>query len=246
MPSSTKASNQPKAVSQPKAGKQPKADKQPKARKPRLSAERVLDGAMELADEIGVEGLTIRRLADHLDTKPMTIYHHIPNKEAIVDGMVDRVFTEIDRPPADLHWKEAMRHRCSSARQVLARHRWAAPLMESRTNPGPATLAHHDAVLGCLRGGGLTLAMAGHAYAVLDAFVYGFALQEASLPATGGEEMAELAEHIMEPLPDDLYPHMTEFTTEYVLKPGYDFRAEFEFGLNLILDGLEAAASKPD
>lgn len=218
----------------------------PKAttRKPRLSADRVLDGAVALADEIGIDALTIRRLADALDTKPMTIYHHIPNKEAILDGMVDRVFSEIERPPADLEWKLAIRHRCLSAREALARHPWAAPLMESRTNPGPETLGHHDAVLGSLRQGGLSMEMTAHTYALIDSYVYGFALQEANLPATSGGDMAELAGSILEPLPDGAYPHLMEFTAEHVLKPGYDFRSEFEFGLDLILDGLESVTSR--
>ncbi len=194
---------------------------------------------MMLADRIGVDAFTIRKLADALDTKPMTIYHHVPSKEAILDGMVDRVFAEIDRPPTDLEWKPAIRHRCMSARAVLSRHTWAAPLMESRTNPGPETLGHHDAVLGCLRRGGLSLEMTGHAYALVDSYVYGFALQEANLPATGGSDMAELAETIIEPLPEGTYPHLTEFAVGHVLQPGYDFRAEFEFGLDLILDALE-------
>lgn len=208
--------------------------------KQQLTAERVLAGAMELADEIGIEAFTIRKLAAALDTKPMSIYHHVPSKEAILDGMVDRVFAEIARPPADLDWKPAIRRRCKSAREVLALHRWATPLMESRTNPGPETLAHHDAVLGCLRRGGLSLEMTAHAYALLDAYVYGFALQEASLPATGGADIAELAESIVEPVPEGTYPHLMEFTAEHVLQPGYDFRAEFDFGLDLILDALDA------
>ena len=158
--------------------------------------------------------------------------------------MVDRVFAEIDPPPAELEWKPAIRRRCVSARAALARHPWAAPLMESRSNPGPETLAHHDAMLGCLRRGGLSLAMTGHAYALIDSYIYGFALQEASLPATGGEDMADLAETIIDPMPAGLYPHLMEFTTEHVLQPGYDFLAEFEFGLDLILDGLEAAAGQ--
>lgn len=209
-------------------------------KKQRLSADRVLDGAVALADEIGVEALTIRKLADALDTKPMTIYHHVLSKEAILDGMVDRVFGEITRPPVGLGWKPAIRIRCLSARDVLAQHPWAAALMESRTNPGPETLAHHDAVLGCFRQGGLSLEMTAHAYALLDAYVYGFALQEASLPASGGQDLAELAETIVEPLPEGTYPHLMEFTTGHVLQPGYDFRAEFEFGLDLILDALAA------
>jgi AcrR family transcriptional regulator len=211
-----------------------------------LSADRVLDGAIALADQIGVDALTIRGLADALDTKPMTIYHHVPSKEVILDGMVDRVFGEIDRPPSRLGWKPAIRHRCVSAREVLARHPWAAHLMESRTSPGPETLGHHDAVLGCLRRGGLSLEMTGHAYALVDSYVYGFALQEANLPATGGTDMAELAEAIIEPIPEGTYPHLSEFAAEYVLQPGYDFRAEFEFGLDLILDALEGLVGRPE
>tara|TARA_R110002110_G_scaffold363036_1_gene572925 strand:- start:810 stop:1424 length:615 start_codon:yes stop_codon:yes gene_type:complete len=202
----------------------------------------VLSGALALADEIGIDDFTIRRLADVLDVKPMTIYHHVPSKEAIIDGMVDVVFSEIGLPDAALGWKAAVRGRCASARVVLARHRWAAPYMESRTSPGAATLAHHDAVLGCLRSG-MSIEMTAHAYAMLDAYVYGFALQEATLPATAGEEMAQLATEMFEHFPVDKYRHLAEFTTQHVMQPGYDFADEFDFGLDLILDGLERAAA---
>ncbi len=213
------------------------------ASRPVLTRERVIAAAVTLADRIGVDALTIRKLAVELDVKPMTIYHHVENKEAIIDGMVDLVFSEIDLPPTGLDWKLAIRQRTASARVVLARHPWAAPLMESRTSPGPATLRHHDAVLGCLRAGGFSLEMTAHAYAVIDAFVYGFALQEASLPATAGDEMADLAQAVSAAMPADEYPHLVEFTTEHVLRPGYDFGREFDFGLDLVLDGLEAAAA---
>lgn len=212
------------------------------AKKPRLSAERVLSGAMVLADEIGIEAFTIRKLADALDTRPMTIYHHVPSKDAIIDGLVDRVFAEIDRPPQDLHWREAMRHRCISARSVLRRHPWATPLMESRTNPGPETLGHHDAVLDCLFSAGLSMELTAHAYALVDSYIYGVALQEASLPATGGPEMHELAAAMWTHLAP--YPNLARFTVEHVLAEDYDFTAEFEFGLDLILDGLTAAAER--
>jgi AcrR family transcriptional regulator len=213
----------------------------PTGRRPRLSADRVLRAALALADEIGIDELTIRRLAEALDVKPMTIYHHVANKEAIIDGMVDLVFAEIDLPDPDLDWKTAIRRRCASMRVVLARHRWAAPFMESRTSPGPALLRHHDAVLGCLRQA-MSIEMTAHAYAMLDAYVYGFALQEATLPATAGEEMADLAASMVEQFPAAEYPHLAEFTFEHVLRPGYDFGNEFDFGLDLILDGLERAA----
>lgn len=207
-----------------------------------LTRERVLEGAVTLADKIGMEAFTIRKLAEALDTKPMTIYHHVPGKEQIVDGMVDLVFSEIDMPPADLPWKDAMRVRSVSAREVLNRHRWAPPFMESRTTPGPATLEHHDAVLGCLRRGGLSLPMTAHAYAIVDSFIYGFTGQEANLPFGGGEEISELADDMVDSFPVDAYPHMMEFTVGHVLKPGYSFGNSFEFGLDLILDGLERLA----
>lgn len=208
----------------------------------KLTAERVIEGAVELADRIGADALTIRKLADAIDVKPMTIYHHVPNKEAILDGMVDSVFAEIALPPEDDEWRDAMLVRCHSMRSVLARHPWAAPLMETRTSPGPATLTHHDAVLGCFRRAGFSLPLMGHAYALIDAFLFGFALQEATLPATGGEEMAEVAGAMAERMPEDLYPHLTEFTHGYVLQPGYDFGDEFEVGITLILDGLDRLA----
>ena len=127
-----------------------------KPERQRLTAERVLEGAVALADEIGAAASTIRKLADAIDAKPMTIYHHVPNKEAIIDGMVDLVFSEIELPPEDEDWRSAMLVRCRSMRSVLDRHPWAAPLMESRTSPGMATLRHHDAVLGCFRRAGFS------------------------------------------------------------------------------------------
>jgi len=125
-----------------------------------------------------------------------------------------------------------------SAREVLTRHHWAVPLMESRTSPGPATLRHHDSVIGCLRQGGFSIEMTAHAYALIDSYIYGFAVQEANLPATGGTEMTDLAETILEPPAADDFPHLTELAVEHVMKPGYDFGSEFEFGLDLILDSL--------
>ncbi len=206
-----------------------------------MTRERVLTGALELADRIGVADLTIRRLADALDSKPMTIYHHVPNKEAILDGIVDLVFAEIDLPDPALDWKRAVRGRCVSARHVLARHPWAVPLMESRRSPGPETLGHHDAVVACLRRG-LSLAMTGHAYAVLDAFVYGFAIQEAALP-TPGDEMNEVVDDLATDELAEHFPALHEFVVGRAMQPGYDFGNEFEFGLDLILDALERRAN---
>jgi len=213
----------------------------PRQPKSPLTPTRVIAAAVSLADEIGVDALTIRKLAAALEVKPMTIYHHVPSKEAIIDAMVDSVFAEIHSPPSGAGWKPAMTERANSMRAAMLRHPWAPPLMESRTTPGPETLRHHDAVLGCLRGNGFTVEMTAHAYALIDAFIYGFTLQEATLPATEGQDMTELAESITATFADGAYPHLSEFTVAHVMQPGYDFGDEFQFGLGLILDGLEAA-----
>ncbi len=208
-----------------------------------LTAERVLDGALALADRIGLEAMTIRRLAEELGVKPMTIYHHLPSKDAIVDGMVERVFSEIDLPPEEMPWTEAIRVRCLSSRRVLNRHPWAAPLMESRTSPGPISLRHHEAVLACLRRGGLSWQLTAHAYAILDSYIFGFAFEEANLPATGGAELADLAQEMAAAFDPAAYPTLTAFTGEHVMQPGYSFGESFEFGLDLIIGGLERAAA---
>jgi AcrR family transcriptional regulator len=209
--------------------------------RPPLTRDKVLATAVELADHIGADALTMRKLADALDIKPMSLYHHVANKEAILDGMVDVVFAEIDPPPPGLPWRDAMAHRCRSARQVLRRHPWATPLMESRTSPGEPTLRHHDAVLACLIGADLPMPLVAHAYAVLDAFVYGFAIQEASLPFEG-EELADLADELIASMAEH-FPNLAAFTAQHVLQPGYDFGDSFEFGLAVIIDGLEATAA---
>ncbi len=203
-----------------------------------LSRERVLQGAVAVADAGGIGALTIRSLAVELGVKPMSVYHHVANKDEILDGIVDLVFAEIDLPSGDGDWRAEMSRRAFSARAALRRHRWAIGLLESRTSPGPATLRHHDAVIGALRGGGFSVEMTAHAYALVDSFVYGFALQEAALPFEGPETVAEVAEPMLAAFPAAEYPHFVEMATEYVLQPGYDFGDEFEFGLNLILDGL--------
>ena len=171
----------------------------------------------------------------------MSLYNHVANKDDLLDGMVDFVFSEIDLPSGGADWKTSMRHRGVSARQALARHPWAIGLMESRTSPGPATLRHHDAVIGSLRRGGFSIEMAAHAFSVLDSYIYGFALQEASLPFDTVEETADVAQMIFKQLPPDEYPYLTELTVEHVLQPGYDYGNGYEFGLDLILDGLERA-----
>jgi len=211
------------------------------ARTPRtpLHRERVLHAAVALADRSGLDALSMRKLGEAVGVEAMSLYHHVANKDDLLDGMIDVVFSEIDLPSGEADWKTAMRHRAISVRRVLSRHRWAIGLMESRPSPGPATLRHHDAVIGCLRNASFSVELTAHAYSVLDSYIYGFALQERSLPFDTPDETAELAQVILAQFPADEYPHLAELTTEHVLRPGYDYGNEFEFGLDLILDGLD-------
>ncbi len=213
------------------------ASESPAERVP-LSRERVLRGAVEVADAAGVGALTIRSLAQRLGVKPMSLYYYVANKDAILDGIVDLVFTEIDLPRPGDDWRSEMHRRATSARTVLRRHPWAIEILQSRTAPGPGTLRHHDAVIGTLREAGFTVEMTAHAFALLDSYIYGFALSEASLPINGPETVTEVAEQMMMQYLAVDYPHLAEFSVKHILKPGYDFGSEFEFGLDLILDGL--------
>ncbi|MGO8981571.1 MAG: TetR/AcrR family transcriptional regulator [Streptosporangiaceae bacterium] len=206
-----------------------------------LSRERVLRGAVAVADAAGIAGLTMRSLARELGAKPMSLYYYFAGKDEILDGMVDLVFGEIDLPSPGGDWRAQMRRRASSARRALRRHPWAVGLMESRANPGPVTLRHHDAAIGVLRAAGFSVAMTAHAYALLDSYIYGFALQEAALPFNP-ETVTEATEAVMQLFTSE-YPHLTEMATEHILRPGYDFGDEFEIGLELILDALTDSIS---
>jgi AcrR family transcriptional regulator len=204
-----------------------------------LSRDRVLRAAVAFADQNGIGTLSMRKLGEALGVEAMSLYNHVANKDELLDGMVDLVFSEIDLPAGGAGWKAAMRRRAVSARRALSRHRWAIGLMESRSSPGPATLRHHDAVIGSLRDAGFSIEMAAHAFSVLDSYTYGFALQEASLPFETAAQTAGLAEMIMARFPADEYPYLAELTVKHVLQPGYDYGNEYEFGLDLILDGLD-------
>lgn len=206
-----------------------------------LNRERVLQAALAYADEHGLGSLSMRKLGDALGVEAMSLYNHVSNKVELLDGMVDLVFSEIGLPPRGTGWKTAMRQRAISARKVLSHRRWAIGLMESRSSPGPATLHHDEAVLRCLREAGFSIEMAAHAFSVLDSYIYGFALHEASLPFRTAQETDERAQAILKQMPPDEYPHLTELTSEHLLQPGYDHGDEYEFGLDLILDSLERA-----
>jgi len=215
------------------------------ARREPLSRDQVLRAAVALADNSGIGALSMRKLGQVLGVEAMSLYNHVANKSDLLDGMIDIVFSEIGLPADDTGWKQAMRRRAISAREVLGRHRWAIGLMESRRSPGPATLRHHDAVLGCLRQAGFPVDLTAHAYSLLDSYIYGFALQEASLPFDTPEKTTQVAQEIFGQFAAGTYPHLTELTIQHVLQPGYHYGGEFEIGLDLILDALERAAERP-
>jgi AcrR family transcriptional regulator len=206
-----------------------------------VNREQVLRTAVALADQTGIESLSMRKLGQALGVEAMSLYNHVPGKDALLDGMVDLVFAEIELPTGE-DWKKALRQRAVSMREALTRHRWAVGLMESRTTPGATTLRQHDAVIACLLRAGFSMELTAHAFAAVDSYVYGFALQEKGLPFDTPEQTAEMAQAMLEHFPVDEFPHLAAFTREHVMRPGYDFGAEFEFGLDLILDGLERQA----
>ena len=214
-----------------------KADPNAEPRAP-LSKDRVLGAAVKLADKGGIGSLSMRKLAQELGVEAMSLYNHFRNKEEILNGMVDVVFSEIDVPSTPADWLTAMRQRAISARQALLRHPWAIGLMESRIQPGPATLRHHDSVLRNLRDAGFSIEMAAHAYSVLDSYIYGFTLNELSLPFDKPDRVAEVAGNILRQSPIGEYLYLAEMAIDRIMKPGYDYGDEFVFGLELILDGL--------
>jgi AcrR family transcriptional regulator len=205
-----------------------------------LTRERVLRAALALADDGGDEALSMRNVGKKLGVEAMSLYNHVANKDDIVDGLVDIVFSEIEVPsPGEVDWKTAMRRRAISTREALNRHRWAVGLMEGRMKPGPASLRSHDAVMGHLREAGFSFRAAVHAFSVMDAYIYGFALQEKNLPFETPDQVSEVMDIQREHVPEMAdYPYLLEVATE-MAKAGYDYATEFEFGLDLILDALE-------
>jgi AcrR family transcriptional regulator len=206
-----------------------------------LNRERMLRTAVALADRHGIEWLSMRKLADELGAGAMSLYYHVPNKEELVDGMVDIVFGEIEPPPPDVDWKTAMRRRAHSTREVLNRHRWAVGLMEGRTRPGPNGIRLREAILACLREAGFSIEMTIQAYSVQDAYIYGFALQEKSLPFESAEESTGVAAATLQDVSDlaESFPHLAEVVAGHVASVGYDFGVSFAYGLDLILDALD-------
>ncbi|KOX12573.1 AcrR family transcriptional regulator [Nocardiopsis sp. NRRL B-16309] len=210
-----------------------------------MTRERVLEGAVRVADQRGAASVSMRKVAEELGVEAMSLYHHVANKDEILDGIVDLVFAEIELPRDETDWRAAMRRRASSSRAALLRHTWALGLMDSRRTPGPATLTHHDWMIGRLREAGFSIAETAQAVSTLDGYVYGFVLQESSLPFRTPEELEGVAAAMVEAFPAGGYPHLTEMIQAHALAPGYAYADEFLPGLDLILDGLEAVLRTP-
>ena len=209
-------------------------------RKP-LNRGAVLQAAVALADARGLGELSMRKLAKQLGVEAMSLYNHVSSKDDLLDGMIDIVFGEIEPPAAGGDWKAELRKRAVSTREALMRHRWAVGEMEGRTDHGPSNMRVHDAVLGCLRAAGFSIEMTVHAMSVQDAYIYGFALQQTDMSSQTPEDFAAYARRQFAEQRDALteYPNLVEVVGGHVAEVGYDYDAEFIFGLDVILDGLE-------
>ncbi|MGA5821716.1 TetR/AcrR family transcriptional regulator [Kitasatospora sp. NPDC094028] len=209
----------------------------------RLTRDRVLTAAIGLADRSGLDALTMRKLAAELDVEAMSLYHHVRNKEDLFDGVADLVMAEMVAPAAGGEWRAEMHRRAASVHDVLRRHRWAVGLIASRQTPGPAHLAHYDATIGCLHAAGFPYPLAGHACSVIDSHIFGFTIRRRDL-AFDPDKLAEWAQHNLPQIPADRYPHVHAITERIVADEYRD--VSFEFGLELILDGLEKLLAPMD
>jgi AcrR family transcriptional regulator len=207
-----------------------------------VSQQQVLEAALALADEGGLGAVTMASVGARLGVEAMSLYRHIGNKEEMLDRLVDRVFAEIDVPSDARDWREALRRRAVSAHAALRRHPWAIGLMESRSQPGPANLGHHDAMVAILLQAGFDGRRAVRVYNLLDSYIYGFALQEATLPFSSPEEMASMSEQMLAAVAD-AYPHLATVQRDLV-GSGFDYADEFEAGLDIILGALPEPSSR--
>ena len=214
------------------------------AGRPPLTRTRVLREAIELADESGLAGLTMRRLGQRLGVEAMSLYNHVANKDALLDGMADLVSEDFAVPTPDDGWRESLRRSAVSAHEVLLRHPWAATLLESRSSPGPARLRYLDRVVGTLVEAGFPIRAAYLTFMTLDSYVYGFTLQEVSSPAPPEQEAAAAQEFVAE-LPDGEYPYLVAMA-EVVMDPKHDRMADFGNGLDLILDAVQVRRTALD
>lgn len=211
------------------------------ARRQPVTRDRILDAAVDLADEAGIEAVTMRRLGARLGVEAMSLYKHVADKEAVLAGIADRVASEFELPSPDADWRTALRNSSIAAHRVLLRHPWAGPLLESSLDPGPARLAYLEAVVGVLRGAGFSLPDVAHAFGTLDSHLYGFTMQVVSMPV-GTDDYADTSAALAEHLDADRYPNLLAMAAMAAETGGAPL--EFTFGLDLILEGLERRLSQ--
>ena len=218
---------------------------QPEPRIP-LSRERILRAAIALADEGGIESLSMRKLGQQLGVEAMSLYHHVANKDDLLDGIVDAVTSEIEVPSDETDWKEAIRRTAISSHDLFLRHRWACSLMMRRARVSPDRMRWMEAVLRTFREAGFSAEMTHHAYHALDSHITGFTLWQVSMPFETKEELVDLAEGFLQEIPADEYPYVIEHAEQHMAPSSPDGKSEFEFGLDLILDGLERLRDTPE
>ena len=209
-----------------------------------LSRSRILYAAINLADKTDIASLSMRKIAQELGVQAMSLYNHVSDKEDILDGIVDIVAGEIELPNIDGDWQEAMRQRATSAREVLLRHPWAAMLMMSRINIGPAMLRYVDATIGSLREAGFSYKQADHAWNTIDSHIYGFTLQEIDFPIDPSD-YADAAKQYLSLVPAEQYPYLNALSQQ-VIDGTHHGTQDFNFGLELILDGLNRLLDKDE
>jgi len=202
-----------------------------------LSKERVLRAALTLVDERGLEALSMRKLAQELGVEAMSLYNHVDNKDDIVASILELVANEIDSPSAGGDWKTAVRRSAISAHEAFSRHPWAARIWMSSPRISDDGMRHADAVLRCLRDAGFSKDLTYHAYHVLQGYALGFTLQELNFPYER-EELKQLAAKFLREFPAADYPYLAEHIEQH-MEPSDDHQGAFEFGLDLVLDGLE-------
>ena len=206
-----------------------------------LSRDRVLRAAVARADKAGIESLSMRRLAEELGVVPMALYKHVANKEELLDGMIDVVVAEIDPPVAGAGWKSAVRQRILSARRALLRHPWASKVMESKQNPTPLVLAYMDTMIGLFRAGGFSVNLTHHVMHTIGSRVLGFSQELFNDSSTIDPEVAAAMMRELGPKFPNVLAIATAASHEEasVVGPGCDDQYEFEFALDLLLDGFE-------
>ncbi len=208
------------------------------ASRPPLNRDRILVAAVEIADERGVGAVTMRELASRLGVEAMSLYNHVANKDDILDGMVDKVVEQFDLPQDAENWREAMRRRAVSAHAVFGLHPWAPMLLDSRESSGPSRLRYLDWVLGTLMQAGFSTDDAARAFSLLDSYIYGFGIEQFNFSAESDAPPEERAEAILASIPAEEYPYLHRMAS-HAMQVGYDAEADFDFGLEIILDGLE-------